>query len=64
MQVQIDWAAKQFRAMGQPDAHGLAVHLISAYEGAAVLTNALGQPELMARECQRLKRWVDSLEPR
>jgi YVTN family beta-propeller protein len=34
--------------MGRRDAHDLAVELVASYEGSAVLTSALGQPELMA----------------
>jgi AcrR family transcriptional regulator len=61
MRIPIGWAEQQFRSMGQPDAHALAVQLIAAYEGIALLTNALGEPELMIREAERLERWIDSL---
>ena len=62
MQVQIDRATEQFRALGRRDAHDLAVHLIAGYEGAAVLTKALGKPDLLAREGRRLERWIDSVQ--
>lgn len=61
MQILLDWAELQFRAMGRREAHDLAVELVSRYEGSAVLSNALGQPELMARQARRLQRWVDTL---
>ncbi|MPZ63104.1 MAG: TetR family transcriptional regulator [Propionibacteriales bacterium] len=61
MQIQLDWAEQQFRAMGRRDAHDLAVELVASYEGSAVLTSALGQPDLMARQARRLQRWIDTL---
>jgi hypothetical protein len=35
---------------------------LAAYQGAAVLTHALRQPELITQEVRRLERWIDSLE--
>jgi AcrR family transcriptional regulator len=61
LQIQLDWAEQQFRGMGRRDAHDLAVELVSSYQGSAVLTSALGQPELMARQARRLQRWVEAL---
>lgn len=61
MRIPLDWAEQQFRAMGRRDAHDLAVELVASYQGSAVLSNALGQPELMARQARRLKRWIDTL---
>jgi len=62
MQIQLDWAEQQFRAIGRRDAHDLAVDLLVGYQGSAVLTNALGQPELMSRQARRLEKWIDNLE--
>jgi AcrR family transcriptional regulator len=62
MAIPIEWAERQFRAMGRHDAHDLAVEFIAAYQGAAVLTQALRQPELITHEGRRLERWIDSLE--
>ena len=61
MQIQLDWAEEQFRALGRRDAHDLAVELLVGYQGSAVLTNALGQPELMTRQARRLEKWIDLL---
>jgi TetR/AcrR family transcriptional repressor of nem operon len=61
MQAPIDWAERQFREMGRANPRGLAIQLIAAYQGAAVLTHALGAPDLMTREARRVDRWVDSL---
>lgn len=62
MQILLDWADQQFRAMGRDDAHDLAVDLVAAYEGSAVLSNALGRPELMAGRARRLAKWIDALD--
>jgi hypothetical protein len=57
----IDWAERQFRAMGRRDARDLAVALIASYQGIMLLTNTLREPELIVREARRLDRWIDSL---
>jgi AcrR family transcriptional regulator len=61
IQIQLDWAEQQFQAIGRRDAHDLAVELLVGYQGSAVLTNALGQPELMIRQARRLEKWIDTL---
>jgi AcrR family transcriptional regulator len=61
MKLPIDWAERQFRAMGRRDADELAVALQAAYQGIALLTNTFRNPELMRREARRLERWIDSL---
>lgn len=61
MQIPIDWAEQQFRAMGRRDARDLAVALIASYQGISLLTNTLREPKLMAREARRLERWIESL---
>jgi TetR/AcrR family transcriptional repressor of nem operon len=57
----IDWAEIQFRAMGRQDARELAVALIAAYEGIALLAATLRDPSLISAEGDRLDRWIDSL---
>jgi AcrR family transcriptional regulator len=61
MQVPLSWAEQQFCAMGRRDAYDLAVELMVSYQGSAVLTNALGQPEIMARQARRLEKWIETL---
>ena len=61
IRLPIEWAERQFRAMGRRDAHELAVALIASYQGISLLTNTFRDPELMAREGRRLERWIDSL---
>jgi AcrR family transcriptional regulator len=62
MQTLLDWTEQQFNAMGRRDAHDLALELVIAYQGSAVLTNALAQPEVMAREARRLEKWINALQ--
>ena len=62
MQTLVDWTEQQFQAMGRRDAHDLALELVIAYEGSAVLTNAMVQPELMARQARRLEKWINALQ--
>jgi hypothetical protein len=58
----LDWAGDQFRALGLPDPDGLAVTLVSGYQGMSLLANALRDPEIMTREGARLLDWLDSLK--
>jgi TetR/AcrR family transcriptional regulator, transcriptional repressor for nem operon len=62
LRIPVDWAERQFRAMGRRDARDLAVSLIAVYQGTALLTSTLRDPDLLARESRRLERWIDSLE--
>jgi AcrR family transcriptional regulator len=59
----VDWAERQFGAMGREDARELAVALVAAYQGIAVLASALRDPGLISAEGSRLERWIDSLAP-
>lgn len=61
MRVLLDWAERQFLALGRTDARELAVALIASYQGISLLTNTFRDPELMATEGRRLERWIDSL---
>ncbi len=62
MRIPIDWAEQQFRLMGRNDGRDLAVSLIAAYQGTALLTSTLRDPALLVRESRRLERWIDSLD--
>jgi TetR/AcrR family transcriptional regulator, transcriptional repressor for nem operon len=57
----VDWAERQFREMGHPDARDLAVTLVAAYQGVTVLTHSLRDPDLMHRQSQRMLRWIDAV---
>jgi AcrR family transcriptional regulator len=62
METLVGWVEEQFAALGRRDARECAIELVVAYQGAAVVASALGQPEVMARGASSLKRWIDSLD--
>jgi AcrR family transcriptional regulator len=57
----IDWSEQQFREMGCKDPRDHAFTLISTVQGAALLSSAFGDPEILVAQVQRLNRWIDSL---
>jgi AcrR family transcriptional regulator len=59
MLIPISWAEQQFRALGRRDAHDLAVDLLAAYEGSALLTNTMRDPSVLRRAARRLDRWIE-----
>jgi TetR/AcrR family transcriptional repressor of nem operon len=61
MREPLDWARRQFAAMGCPDAGDLAVEVIARYQGAALLTSTFRDPALMTREATRVSAWLDAL---
>ena len=61
MRLPVDWAEQQFRALGRRDAHDLALDLIAAYEGSALLASTLRDPSVLSRAARRLSRWIDTL---
>jgi TetR/AcrR family transcriptional regulator, transcriptional repressor for nem operon len=61
MRLPIEWAEEQFRSLGRRDAPDLALELLAAYEGSALLANTLRDPKVLSRAARRLDRWIDSL---
>lgn len=60
--ILIDWTARQFEEMGcGTDAPALAVQLIASLQGATMLANALGRPDPLLAETERLSRWIREL---
>ena len=57
----LEWIEQQFRELGRRDARDLAVAVLAAYEGVAVLANVLDDESLITTEGKRLQRWIDSL---
>ena len=59
---QLKWLEGQFLALGCEDASaGHALHLLSAMQGAALLTHTFGDSELIQSEAARVKEWVKTL---
>jgi TetR/AcrR family transcriptional regulator, transcriptional repressor for nem operon len=61
MRLLIEWAETQFRSLGRRDAHDLAIDLLAAYEGSALLASTFGDPGLLSGAARRLNRWIDAL---
>ena len=61
MRLPIEWAEEQFRSLGRNDAHDLAIDLMAAYEGSALLANTMGDPSILSSAARRLNRWIDAL---
>lgn len=58
----LDWLEAQFRAMGEGRrSRAQAVTLLSAAQGASLLTHAFDDPAYIAAETKRLEQWVRSL---
>ena len=56
------WLATQFRALGKgEESRDLAVHLLSAVEGAILLTQSFHTSEYIEREADHLTQWIRSL---
>ena len=62
MEILVDWAEQQFRSMGQRNARELALELVVTWQGSAVLANALGQTEIMARQTKHLEKRIEKLQ--
>lgn len=58
----LEWLEAQFRLLGTGrESSNHALHLLSALQGASLLTNTFNDPKLMLRETARLKQWIDAL---
>jgi TetR/AcrR family transcriptional regulator, transcriptional repressor for nem operon len=61
MRVPIEWAEEQFSSLGREDARDLAIDLMAAYEGSALLANTMHDPDVLTGAAHRLDRWIDAL---
>jgi len=61
MRLPIAWAEQQFRSLGRRDAHDLALDLLAAYEGSALLANTLRDPSVLSGSARRINHWIDTL---
>jgi len=56
------WLQTQFEALGRSDdSRELAVHLLSALQGIAVIAHTLADPEIVVAETKRLHKWIGTL---
>jgi len=57
----IDWAEAQFQELGRGrESRELAVDLLAAYEGSALLANTMRDPKVLSAACRRIDRWIDA----
>ena len=57
----IDWAEAQFQELGRgTQSRGLAVDLLAAYAGSALLANTLRDPSVLSEASGRLDAWIDA----
>jgi TetR/AcrR family transcriptional regulator, transcriptional repressor for nem operon len=57
----LTWLTMQSRALGKgEESETLAVHLLSAVEGAILLTHSFHTPEYIEREAEQLTQWIRS----
>jgi TetR/AcrR family transcriptional regulator, transcriptional repressor for nem operon len=63
LQAYLDWAATQFRLLGndEQEAKDSALDLIASLQGTFLLSNSFRSPELLERKLQRLETWLCSL---
>jgi TetR/AcrR family transcriptional repressor of nem operon len=62
MRTIIDWAEGQYRALGQgPKSRDLAIDILAAYQGSALLANTLRDPAILSAAGRRIERGIDAL---
>lgn len=58
----LTWIEAQFRAMGRnDDAPELALHLMSALQGASLLAHSFHDADYVVREVNHLRKWIHNL---
>jgi AcrR family transcriptional regulator len=62
MRTIVAWAEAQYQDLGQgAESRGLALDLLAAYQGAALLTNTLRDPKILSSAARRLERRIDAM---
>jgi AcrR family transcriptional regulator len=62
MRTIIDWAELQYRALGRgSDARDLAVDMLAAYQGSALLANTMRDPKILSNAARRSEQRIDAL---
>jgi AcrR family transcriptional regulator len=60
--TQLAWIESQFQALGKgSESRGYALHLLAALQGVSVLAHTFHDPDLIVKETDRLKRWIQGL---
>lgn len=56
---QVDWVSDQFRQLGSTQAQDDAVYLLSTMQGSLLFANSLNQPDIVNRQINRLRKWLE-----
>ena len=64
MRAILEWVTTQFQELGCAEADDLAVALLSAIQGSALLSATLRDPDLLSTQVRRLHDWIDTFGPR
>ncbi len=56
--VHLQWIIKQFRLLDKEEAEELGREFIARLQGAALLANTLGNPEVVREQNRRLRNWL------
>jgi TetR/AcrR family transcriptional regulator, transcriptional repressor for nem operon len=57
----VDWAQAQFQELGHGrQSRDLAMDLLAAYEGSALLANTMRDPKVLIEAARRIERWIDA----
>ena len=57
----LTWLEAQFAALGKgAESRALAIHLLAALQGTAVLAHSFGDPDLVIEETRRLETWIQA----
>ncbi|WP_433366159.1 TetR/AcrR family transcriptional regulator [Actinoplanes sp. CA-142083] len=59
----LEWTTTQFRELGCAEARNLAITLLSAIQGSALLAATLREPEVLTAEIRRLHDWIETVTP-
>ena len=57
----LEFIERQFRELGRRDPGGLALTMMARIQGAALMTNTLGDPAILRSEVRRIERWLDEV---
>ena len=57
----IDWAARQFEAMGYKNAHDMGVELVARIQGVTLVGHTLHEPGLIKKQLRLISDWIKSL---
>ncbi len=61
IRVVLDWARKQFDALGRPDGEALALEFVTRLQGMSLVANALQDPSVVDASVARLRDWINAL---